>query len=107
MSISRNSMAIRLILPGKRFEDATNFVRAYPRDLPRLERIMGGIETPVLILVGRDDPIVPPENGRFLAARLPRNRYVELDGGHLVWEDTPEEYAGKIERWVASDYRAL
>jgi pimeloyl-ACP methyl ester carboxylesterase len=92
---------------GKRFEEATNFVRAYPRDLPRLERIMGGIETPVLILIGRDDPIVPPENGRFLAARLPRNRYVELDGGHLVWEDAPEAYAGEIERWLASGYRAL
>jgi hypothetical protein len=24
-----------------------------------------------------------------------------------VWEDTPEAYAGEIERWLASDYRAL
>lgn len=92
---------------GRRFEDATNFVRAYPRDLPRLERVLGEIETPILILVGRDDPIVPPENGRFLAARLLRNRYLELDGGHLVWEDTPELYAAEIERWLASDYRAV
>ena len=92
---------------GRRFEDATNFVRAYPRDLPRLERVLGEIETPILILVGRDDPIVPPENGRFLAARLPRNRYIELDGGHLLWEDIPEIYAAEIERWLASGYRVL
>ncbi|CAN7591227.1 alpha/beta fold hydrolase [Mesorhizobium sp. LjNodule214] len=92
---------------GRRFEDATNFVRAYPRDLPRLERVLGEIETPILILVGRDDPIVPPENGRLLAARLPRNRYIELDGGHLLWEDIPEIYAAEIERWLASGYRVL
>jgi pimeloyl-ACP methyl ester carboxylesterase len=97
----------RLASAGRRFEDATNYVRAYPHDLPRLERLMIGIETPVLIIVGRDDPIVPPENGKFIAARLPRNRYVELEGGHLIWEDAPEAYASEIEHWLAGSYRSV
>lgn len=97
----------RLASAGRRFEDAANFVRAYPRDLPRLERLMAGMETPVLIIVGRNDPIVPPENGKFIADRLSRNRYVELDGGHLIWEDAPDAYASEIERWLAGDYRTV
>jgi len=97
----------RLASAGRRFEDATNFVRAYPRDLPRLERLMAGIETPVLIIVGRNDPIVPPDNGKFIAGRLSRNRYVELDGGHLIWEDAPEAYVSEIERWLAGNYRSV
>ena len=92
---------------GPRFDRATDFVRAYPRDLPRLERVLAEIETPTLILAGRDDPVVPPQNGQFLAARLPRSRYVELDAGHLTWEDIPEVYAAQIERWLAGDYRVV
>jgi pimeloyl-ACP methyl ester carboxylesterase len=92
---------------GRRFNTAADFVRAYPRDLPRLERVLAEIETPTLILAGRDDPIVPPQNGRFLAARLPRNRYVELDAGHLTWEDIPDVYAAQVERWLAGDYRVV
>ena len=83
----------RLASAGRRFEDAANYVRSYPHDLPRLEPMLAKIETPVLVIVGRNDPIVPPENGKFIAARLPRNRYVELDGGHLIWEDASEDYA--------------
>ena len=97
----------RLASAGRRFEDAVNFVRAYPRDLPRLEPLLAGIETPVLILVGRNDPVVPPENGKFFAARLRRNRYVELDSGHLAWEDEPEAYAGEITRWLGGGYRSV
>src|SRR6185369_13575743 len=97
----------RLASAGRRFEDAVNFVRAYPRDLPRLEQIMARVETPVLIMVGRSDPIVPPENGKFIAARLPHNRYVELDGGHLIWEDAPDAYANEITWWLHGEYRAV
>ena len=96
----------RLASAGRRFEDASNFVRAYPRDLPRLEQMITGIMTPVLIIVGRNDPIVPPENGQFVAAGLPRNRYVEIDGGHLIWEDAPEAYAEEVTQWLDGEYRS-
>src|SRR5215471_4754625 len=66
---------------GRRFEDAANFVRAYPRDLPRLRPLLPNIETPVLIIAGKNDPIVPPPNGQLLADHLPHNRYTLLEGG--------------------------
>lgn len=97
----------RLASAGRRFEDAVNFVRAYRRDLPRLGQMLAGIETPVLIIVGRNDPIVPPENGKFIAQLLPRNHYVELDGGHLIWEDASEAYADEITRWLDGGYRSV
>jgi pimeloyl-ACP methyl ester carboxylesterase len=40
----------------------------YPRDLPRLKPLLPGIKTPVLVLAGRDDSIVPPSNGELLAS---------------------------------------
>jgi pimeloyl-ACP methyl ester carboxylesterase len=68
---------------------------AYPRDLPRLRPLLPNIETPVLIVAGKNDPIVPPPNGQLLADHLPHNRYALLEGGHLIWEDAPEEYASQ------------
>jgi len=61
----------RLSSAGRRFAQAAVYVRAYPRDLPRLKALLPGIKTPVLVLAGRDDPIVPPSNGELLAKHLP------------------------------------
>jgi pimeloyl-ACP methyl ester carboxylesterase len=97
----------RLSSAGRRFEDATNFVRAYTRDLPRLKELLPNIETPVLIIAGKHDPIVPPPNGQLLADHIPRSRYILLEGGHLIWEDAPEEYAANIVSWLAGGYRSL
>ena len=49
------------------------------------------ITSPTLVVHGAEDLIVPVENGRRLAQRLPNARYVELDGrGHnLMLEDPP------------------
>lgn len=42
-------------------------------------------DTPVLILHGQEDPVIPVETARRLAERLPRSRLVELEGqGHLI-----------------------
>ena len=58
----------RLSSAGRRFAEAAEFVRAYPRDLPRLKPLLPGIKTPVLVLAGRDDCCVPPSNGELLAS---------------------------------------
>jgi len=97
----------RLSSAGQRFEDATNFVRAYTRDLPRLKELLPSIGTPVLIIAGRHDPIVPPPNGQLLADHIPHSRYILLEGGHLIWEDAPEEYAANIVSWLTSGYRSV
>jgi pimeloyl-ACP methyl ester carboxylesterase len=44
---------------GKRFADSMAYVRTYPRDLPALRDLLPGIRTPVLVIAGRRDPVVP------------------------------------------------
>lgn len=41
------------------------------------------IKQPTLVLMGRDDPIVPLVNGRILAGLIPNSRLVTIDDGHL------------------------
>jgi pimeloyl-ACP methyl ester carboxylesterase len=49
------------------------------------------IDVPALVIHGDEDLIVPVENGRMLAERLPNARYVELGGrGHNVPLEDPE-----------------
>jgi pimeloyl-ACP methyl ester carboxylesterase len=51
------------------------------------------IEAPVLVIHGDADLIVPVENGRKLAARLPNARYVELAGrGHNLPLEEPDTF---------------
>lgn len=89
---------------GRRLDAAVDFVRAYPLELPRLQGLLSLIETPVLILAGRNDPIVPPDNGQLLKDHLPHSVYTLLEGGHLIWEDAADEYAAAIRGWVTGGY---
>ena len=50
---------------------------------------------------GRDDPIVPPVNGRILAAGLPRATVETIDCGHLFVLTRPREIAQRVERFIA------
>jgi pimeloyl-ACP methyl ester carboxylesterase len=51
------------------------------------------IDAPAFVIHGDEDLIVPVENGRMLAARLPNARYVELPGrGHNVPLEDPETF---------------
>lgn len=43
---------------------------------------LGAITAPTLVLCGAHDRIVPPENGRVLAGRIPGAVFVTLPGGH-------------------------
>jgi pimeloyl-ACP methyl ester carboxylesterase len=52
------------------------------------------IGVPALVVHGTEDGIVPVENGRMLAARLPNAEYVELRGrGHNLPLEIPAEVA--------------
>ncbi|MBB3979540.1 pimeloyl-ACP methyl ester carboxylesterase [Rhizobium azooxidifex] len=75
-----------------RFDNAANFIRAYPEELPVLKGLLTKVETPVLVLAGRQGPLVQPANGEHLVDRIPRSREVLLEGGHLIWEDAAVEY---------------
>ena len=59
------------------------------------------IDAPALVLHGDADRIVPVENGRALARRLPSARYVELAGrGHNLPLEEPETFARLVEAFL-------
>jgi pimeloyl-ACP methyl ester carboxylesterase len=97
----------RLSSQGRRWIEAADYVRAYPRDLPRLESLLPTINTPVLIISGKYDPIVPPANGDFLARHLRHSAHTILDAGHFVWEDDAPGYMTVISAWIEGGYRQL
>ena len=92
---------------GRRLEEATQFVRGYIQDSPKLEPLLYNIKTPALIIMGKNDAIVPPVNGQFLADRLPNNRYLVLDAEHRVWEEAASEYIETVTSWFSGDYHTL
>jgi pimeloyl-ACP methyl ester carboxylesterase len=81
---------------GDRFVESMRYVRRYPEELPELAELLPGIATPVTIINGRHDPVVPLANAEFLDERLPNSRLVVIDAGHFVWEEAPAEYASAI-----------
>ena len=72
------------------------YVRRYPEELPALAQLLPQIATPVTIINGRHDPVVPVGNAEFLDQRLPNSRVVLIDAGHFVWEEEPAQYASAI-----------
>jgi pimeloyl-ACP methyl ester carboxylesterase len=77
------------------------YARRYPDELPELARRLTTIETPVQIIAGRRDRVVPLVNAEFLAERLPVSRLTVVDAGHFVWEEAPSEYAATVLDWIA------
>ena len=59
------------------------------------------VQAPTLVLMGADDPIVPPVNGRIVAARLKRVTLETVDCGHLFVLTRPRETARRVERFIA------
>lgn len=90
---------------GQRWNEVADFVRAYRRDLPRLEVLLPGIATPTLVISGKGDPFVPPSNGDFLAERMPHCRTEVVEAGHFVWEDAADSYASLVSAWVLEGYK--
>jgi pimeloyl-ACP methyl ester carboxylesterase len=81
---------------GDRYVESMRYVRRYPDELPELARMLPQITTPVTIINGRHDRVVPLANAEFLDARLPNSRVAIIDAGHFVWEEAPAEYASII-----------
>ena len=81
---------------GDRFVESMRYVRRYPEELPELAELLPQITTPVTIINGREDRVVPPVNAEFLDDRLPQSRAVLIDGGHFIWEEAPAEYAAAV-----------
>ena len=81
---------------GDRFVESMRYARRYPEELPVLAQLLPQIATPVTIINGRHDRVVPVANAEFLDERLPSSRVVLIDAGHFVWEEAPAEYAAIV-----------
>ena len=57
---------------------------------------------PTLVLMGRDDPLVPVINGRILVQLIPNARLRLIDDGHLFMVTRPKETAAMIEAFLAA-----
>jgi len=89
---------------GERLAESMRYVRAYPTQLPDLAGLLPTIRTPVLIVAGRRDHVVPLVNAEFLLERLPASKLAVLDAGHFTWEDAADEYAALVTGWWAGGY---
>ncbi|MFC6986801.1 alpha/beta fold hydrolase [Streptomyces cirratus] len=84
---------------GQRFVAQLPYVRAYPTELPVLGELLPTLDTPVQIIAGRNDAVVPPENAEYLHRHLPDSKLDIIDVGHFAWEEGAEAYADVITRW--------
>ena len=65
------------------------------------EDYLGRLRVPTLVLWGREDRILPPENGLRLATEIAGARLVVLpDTGHIPQEETPEEFSNAVSRFL-------
>lgn len=92
---------------GERFAESMRYVQTYPTELPVLRDLLPTIETPVQIIAGRRDPVVPQVNADFLHERLPLSQLAVLETGHWAWEDAADEYAAIVSAWWDGGYAAL
>jgi pimeloyl-ACP methyl ester carboxylesterase len=88
---------------GDRFVESARYVRTYPTELPVLAAQLPGIRTPVQIVCGREDELVPPGNAEFLHDRLPNSRIDLLPAGHFAWEEVPDLYGGILISWLSKE----
>src|SRR5689334_3711907 len=51
---------------GDRFAESIRYVQSYPTELEALRAVLPQIETPVQIISGRRDAVVPPVNAEYL-----------------------------------------
>jgi len=86
----------RACYAGERFVESMRYVRRYPAELPVLAELLPEIATPVTLVNGRHDRVVPVANAEFLHERLPNSRLEIIDAGHFVWEEAPAKYASII-----------
>ena len=61
------------------------------------------VRQPTLVLMGREDPLVPLANGYILARLIPNARLEVIDDGHLFIVARPVETARRIERFLEGE----
>ena len=78
-------VAIELPGFGDRMAGSLRYLRSYPADLPVLRDLLPLIATPVEIVAGAHDGMVPLAQDEFLHQRLQNSRLDVVDAGHFTW----------------------
>ena len=100
---------------GDRYEEILNATLDYPTAAATIDAHIDAsygfferaleverITAPALVIHGSDDLIVPPENGRILARRLPNARLVELEHrGHNLQLEDPGTFNALVLEFLA------
>jgi pimeloyl-ACP methyl ester carboxylesterase len=89
-----------------RFAESARFVRKYPVQNTVLQSLLPAIETPVMVLAGGRDELVPWSNNQFLVDALPRSVAHRLDAGHFAWEEAAGEYGRLVSAWIGGGYKS-
>ncbi|ORA32083.1 alpha/beta fold hydrolase [Mycobacterium aquaticum] len=85
---------------GDKFAESIAYVQSYPQQLPILGTLLPGIHTPVRVVQGSEDQVVPAVNATYLGDRLPNSKVDFIDGGgHFVWEERADDYAALVVDW--------
>lgn len=88
-----------------RFAESARFVRHYDVQNEVLGNLLPSILTPVQIIAGKNDDLVPWSNNQYLADLLPNSVAHALDAGHFAWEEAAGEYGRLVTEWVAGGYK--
>jgi 3-oxoadipate enol-lactonase len=72
------------------------------RDRPDSTSTLGEITVPTLVVAGAEDVVAPPEVAREMAARIPKARFVEVEGaGHVAPVEQPERVTRALRAFLA------
>ncbi|MEJ8825513.1 poly(3-hydroxyalkanoate) depolymerase [Variovorax humicola] len=61
------------------------------------------LRQPVLIMAGKDDPVIPPINARLMATLIPKSRLHLFDDGHLFILSQAAETARVLREFLCAD----
>jgi len=67
-----------------------------------LREDVSAIAVPTLLVTGARDPVTPPADARFLVAKIPGAKYVELPGAHLFNVESATKFTAELLRFLAS-----
>ena len=69
-----------------------------------VRRVLPTIKVPTLVLHRKDDPVVPIDNGRYMADKIPGAKFVELEGDdHIPFFGDWKSVTDEIEEFVLGE----
>jgi pimeloyl-ACP methyl ester carboxylesterase len=102
-SLAANPDAVALFAKFERLSASPGAVRAVMQmnALIDVRSILPSVRVPTLVLHRQNDALVPVEQGRAMAARIPGAKFIEYPGdGHAFWYGDVEAMLGDIEEFV-------